>query len=314
VSETETISPEQSPRAATAATWALAVHGGAGNLQSDTEHEPGYAESDYLAALERVLQTGLRILAGGGAALDAVETVVRAMEDDERWNAGRGAVLTRAGTAELDASIMDGRSLACGGVATITTVKNPISLARAVMERSPHVLLVGAGAEKFADDVRVERVDASHFVTPRQQRLWQRAQNLGESEHGTVGAVALDLQGNLAASTSTGGTLSKLFGRVGDSPLIGAGTYADNRSCAVSCTGKGEEFIRRGTAHDVAARMRHGGHALEAAASAAVADLRPGDGGLIAVDHLGRVAMPFNTAVMYRGAADSRGRFAVAIR
>lgn len=298
--------------------YAIAIHGGAGVIDRGGDETEWKA---YEASLERALREGRDRLAKGEAALDVVEAVVRMLEDDERFNAGKGAVFTAEGTHELDASIMDGRSLACGAVAGVKTVKNPISLARAVMERTPHVMMAGAGAESFATQAGVERVDPSYFDTPgRFKRLeeWRREQEAknakAERSRGTVGCVALDRAGNLAAATSTGGMTGKRFGRVGDSPVIGAGTYASNETCAVSCTGTGEEFIRHVAAFQVSALMRYGGKGVEEAARVVIHErLKPDDGGLIAVSKDGRIAMPFSTSGMYRGAADSRGRFEVAI-
>ena len=315
------------------ARWALAVHGGAGTLRrQDLAAE---AERTYRAALERALDAGQAILDGGGAALDAVECAVVCLEDDPLFNAGRGAVLTADGRHELDASIMDGRTRAAGAVAGVRRVRNPIRLARLVMERSPHVLLVGEGAEAFAREQGMDLVDPGWFSTARRRAQLAAAQReLGEdvparSEDtlvdpelagacpddrtlGTVGAVALDAAGHLAAATSTGGLTNKRPGRVGDSPIIGAGTYADDGSCAVSATGTGELFIRAVAAHDVAARMRYAGQTLAEAARAAVMDTvaglgGAGGGGLIAVDAAGEVAMPFDTEGMYRGCAVAGG-------
>jgi beta-aspartyl-peptidase (threonine type) len=296
----------------------LAVHGGAGTIDA---HAPLEQQDACRAGLARALSAGRDVLAGGGAALDAVELAVRALEDDERFNAGRGAVYTADGRHELDASIMDGATLACGAVAGVTTVRNPIRLARLVMERSGHVLLAGEGAEQFATLMGVDRVDNGHFDTPaRHAELVQKLQRLAADpsapykNRGTVGAVALDAHGHLAAATSTGGMTAKRFGRVGDSPLIGAGTYADDRTVAVSCTGVGEQFIRHAVAYDVSARIAYQGLTVRDAAAALIRQtLRPDDGGLIAVGPDGSIAMPFNTAGMYRAAADSTGRFDVYI-
>jgi len=299
--------------------WAIAIHGGAGVIARDT-YEP--LRQEYLDALTAALEAGRDILAGGGESLDAVETVVRILEDDPRFNAGKGAVFTHEGRNELDAAIMDGRALACGAVTGVTTVKNPITLARKVMEDSSHVFFGGDGAERFADRVGVERVDPAYFFTERRYEALQRAlererrerESAAEPDHGTVGVVALDRDGNLAAGTSTGGLTNKRHGRIGDTPVIGAGTYADNRTCAVSGTGQGEEFIRHGVALTVSALMEYGGLDLQRAAEIVVHEqLRAGDGGVIAVDREGTIAMVFNTAGMFRGAADSNGRFEVAI-
>jgi beta-aspartyl-peptidase (threonine type) len=290
--------------------YAIAIHGGAGvprdSLGDDLQHA-------YLASLEEALRVGLGILEQGGGSLDAVEQTLRYLEDDPLFNAGRGAVFNRDGVNELDASIMDGSTLGCGAVTGARSVRNPISLARLVMERTDHVLLAGEGAERFAAEMGVERVAPRYFFT---ERRWERMQQALEDDAGggTVGAVALDREGNLAAGTSTGGLTAKMAGRVGDTPIIGAGTYADNRSCAISCTGRGEEFIRRGVALQVAALVRNGGMELVQAAQRMVDDeLQPGDGGLIALGPTGEIAMVFNTPGMFRGAADSRGLFEVHI-
>ncbi len=301
--------------------YAIAIHGGAGVISRDTD--PAQVQA-YQDALAEALRRGQAILEGGGTSLDAVESTVRYLEDQPQFNAGRGAVFTEAGGHELDASIMDGKSLACGAVAGVKTVKNPITLARLVMERTPHILLAGEGAEAFAEEMGVERVGQDYFHTDRRYEQWQRARQrrttmLDHSEvdatkMGTVGCVALDKHGNLAAATSTGGMTNKKAGRVGDSPLIGAGNYAENATCAVSGTGIGEEFIRHGVAQRVAAAMRYKGLSLEAAAGHVVREvLKPGDGGVIAVDGSGNIAMVFNTQGMFRGAADSRGQFEVGI-
>jgi beta-aspartyl-peptidase (threonine type) len=278
------------------------------------------AERPYLDALHRVLDAGAAVLAAGGGALDAVETAVALLEDEPLFNAGRGSVFTAGGGIELDAAIMDGRTLAAGAVACVRTVRNPVRLARAVLERSPHVLLAGDGAEAFAREQGIAPVDAGYFWTARRwARFVALKRDLGEDvagpedqSTGTVGAVALDGAGHLAAATSTGGMINKHAGRVGDSPIIGAGTYADDRTCAVSATGAGEAIMRALVAHEVAARMRHRGETVEQAAEAAVMEelVRvggTGSGGLVALDPAGRVAAPFNTDGMYRGWALAGG-------
>ncbi len=298
--------------------YAIAIHGGAGVIERNALKAD---REGYTASLERALREGRDRLARGDAALDVVEAVVRLLEDDERFNAGKGAVFTADGIHELDASIMDGRTLACGAVAGVRTVKNPISLARLVMERTPHVMLAAGGAEEFAGQMGVERVDPSYFDTPRRRESleqWRREQeekNAWEPKsRGTVGCVALDRHGNLAAATSTGGMTGKRFGRVGDSPVIGAGTYASNATCAVSCTGTGEEFIRHAAAFQVSAIMQYIGADVERAARTVIFErLKADDGGLIAVSRTGQIAMPYSTLGMFRGAADSGGRFDVAI-
>jgi beta-aspartyl-peptidase (threonine type) len=292
--------------------YAIAVHGGAGYARDTLTPDE---QIEWQASLEEALRLGLGILAEGGSSLDAVESVLRRLEDDPRFNAGRGAVINHDGVIELDASIMDGATLACGGVAGVRTVRNPISLARLVMEETRHVLLISDGAEEFARSMEVELVEQEFFLTERRTRSLKRAREAEERSEGgdTVGAVALDGAGNLAAGTSTGGLTNKMFGRVGDSPIIGAGTYADNGSCAVSCSGVGEEFIRRSIAFQVSSLMRHGGLSLQEAANEVVRQLAPGDGGLIAVGAGGELAVAFNTEGMLRGLADATGRFEVRI-
>jgi len=297
---------------------AIVVHGGAGTIRREQ------MTPERAAALRRDLETAVRagyaILASGGSSLDAVEAAVRVLEDSPLFNAGRGAVLTADGTVELDASIMDGAAFRAGAVASVRTVKNPIHLARLVMERTPHVLLVGDGAERFAREMGVEIVDPDYFITPERRQQWERLRARPPADDadaaaafGTVGAVALDRQGRLAAATSTGGTMNKRPGRVGDSPIIGAGTYA-NRRCAVSATGAGEFFIRNAVAYDICARMEYLGQSIEAAARAVVLEklaAQGGDGGVIALDARGRMAMPFNTPGMYRAWAGPDGRVEV---
>lgn len=291
--------PAQTPRPA----YVLVIHGGAGTISPD-RITPAQAEA-YHAALGAALATGEAILAGGGTALDAIEATLRQLEDDSLFNAGRGAVLTAAGRAELDASIMDGSNLQAGAVAGLTTLRHPISAARRVMEASPHVMLAGAGAEVFGRSQGLDTVPNRYFITAARWRQWQQAQpDSSGQKHGTVGCVALDQAGNLAAGTSTGGMSQKRFGRVGDSPIIGAGTYASNATCAVSCTGHGEYFIRHVVAYNVAARMAYGGQSLAEAAAAVIHEELPatgGTGGLIALDAAGNLTMPFNTPGMYRG-------------
>lgn len=293
--------------------WALAIHGGAGTIPKTL---PDAEKQQYLRSLGEALKVGQEVLRQGGTSLDAVEKVVRFLEDDPLFNAGRGAVYTHEGTHELDAAIMDGRTLACGSVAALKTVKNPISLARLVMEKSPHVFMVGEGAEKFADQVKVERVAQDYFHTPRRHEQWREAlrKEKDEKDKDTVGAVALDVHGNLAAATSTGGMTNKRFGRLGDVPVIGAGTYANNRTCAISATGWGEEFIKHTVAHDISALMEYAGLTLRQAADRVIHQkLKPGDGGVIGVSRDGSIALVFNSEGMYRGAADSTGRFEVKI-
>lgn len=301
------------PSAAARAEWAIAIHGGAGVMNRE---KMGDRAGEYEAALEAALRAGAEVLANGGSSLDAVETAVRLMEDDPLFNAGKGAVFTHEGRNELDAAIMDGRDRSCGAVTGVTAVKNPVTLARRVMEESRHVFFSGPGAEAFATEQGLERVDPSYYFT---QRAWDSLQQvLAEkpetSDLDTVGCVALDREGNLAAATSTGGLTNKRFGRIGDVPVIGAGTYADNRSCAVSCTGIGEQYIRNTVARSVAALVEHAGLSLEEAVRKLLEEtLEPGDGGIIAVSRTGELALMFNTGGMFRGAADSTGRFETGI-
>jgi beta-aspartyl-peptidase (threonine type) len=308
-------------------TIALAVHGGAGTIERSSMTPE--REKAYRSGIQNALGAGEKILRDGGTALDATETAVRLLEDDPHFNAGKGAVFTSAGTNELDAAIMDGKTLAAGAVAGVQHVRNPIVLARAVMDKSKHVLLIGVGAEEFAKHTGIELVDAKYFFTQERWNALKRVQAaeksggqgkkkfiISEAEsHGTVGAVARDQQGNLAAATSTGGTTNKLPGRVGDSPLIGAGTYADNASCAVSCTGDGEYFIRAAVAHEVSALILERGMSLREASEKALAGAQKlgGTGGLIAVDKNGEIALPFNTDGMYRGYIASDGKYVIDI-
>jgi beta-aspartyl-peptidase (threonine type) len=298
---------------------ALAVHGGAGVIEAMA---PAQRQAIH-AALEQALDAGAAVLERGGAALDAVQAAVVALEEAPWFNAGYGAVYTARGEHELDAALMEGHTRRAGAVAGVRTVRNPVRLARAVMDHSPHVLLAGQGAERFADtQPAIARVDNAWFDTPSRLAQLHRAQEEAREGasaagryFGTVGAVALDRQGHLAAATSTGGMTNKRWGRVGDSPLIGAGTWADQR-VAVSATGWGEAFIRCAAAHDIAARVAHGGASLGEAAEAVVFGTLPalgGDGGVIAVDAQGRLALPFNTGGMYRGWIDRDGRRGTAI-
>lgn len=304
----------EAPRSG-AVEYALAIHGGAGTIDRTMEADRVEA---YRQALGEALALGSDMLENGETGLDVVEAVVRWMEDDPLFNAGRGAVFTHEGTNEMDAAIMDGSTRACGSVTGVRRIKNPISLARAVMEHSPHVFFSGSGAEAFAERLGLEMVPEEYFFT---ERRWQNLQEAlaqdreGSAEgHGTVGAVARDRHGHLAAATSTGGMTNKRFGRVGDVPVVGAGTYADDHTVAVSCTGHGEIFIRNSVSVRVSAMMEYGGSSLDEAVTEVVgAVLQPGDGGLIAVSSDGEIALAFNTAGMYRGAADSTGRFDVAI-
>lgn len=289
--------------------FTIVIHGGVGTINRDI---PDSVVNEYKASLSDALSLGVRLLEKGELSLNVVEQVVRFLEDDPKFNAGKGSVFTSAGSHELDASIMDGRDLSCGAVAGVKTIKNPISLARLVMEKTPHVLLIGEGAEKFGELMKVETVPNEYFTTPKRFEQWQRV--LNKNIKGTVGCVALDVHGNLAAATSTGGTTNKMPGRVGDTPIIGAGTYADNQSCAVSCTGRGELFIKNNAAYNVSALMKFKGYSLEQAAKYVIYELiKGGDGGLIAVDKYGNYTTIYNTNAMYRGSANSEGLFEVKI-
>ena len=296
--------------------YGMVIHGGAGTITRDSMTPE--TEAAYRAKLTEALEVGYAILKGGGAALQAVEETLVILEDSPLFNAGKGAVFTSDGHNELDASIMDGATLDAGAVAAVRGVKNPIRLARRVMEASPHVLLAGGGAEQFARDQGFELVSKDYFFTQRRWDSLQRAKERAEepAEQGTVGAVALDLAGNLAAGTSTGGRTNKHFGRIGDSPIIGAGTYADNQTCAVSATGHGEYFIRAAVAHDIGALMAYQGLSVREAAHEVVMEklvALGGSGGVIALDWEGHIAMPFTTEGMYRGIVDEQGRVEVLI-
>lgn len=295
--------------------FALAIHGGAGTILK--ERTSPAEDRAYREGLEAALQAGYEVLAKGGSALDAVETAVRSLEENPLFNAGKGAVMTAEGTHELDAAIMDGRTQAAGAVARLQHVKSPIGLARLVMERSPHVMLVGEGAEAFAQTQGVPMVPNESFRTEARWKAYLKVREkaVPTEPRGTVGAVALDQKGNLAAATSTGGMMMKRWGRVGDSPIIGAGTWAENATCAVSCTGWGEYFIRTAVAHDIAAQMAYARTPLAKAAEATLAKVKAlgGDGGLVAIDAQGNVALPFNTRGMYRGFRKSDGTRAVAL-
>ena len=292
---------------------AIAVHGGAGTLaRADLTPE---SEREYRGGLRRALSAGFEVLERGGASLDAVVAAVRVLEDDPLFNAGHGAVVAANGAHELDASLMDGRELRAGAVTGVRHVKSPIELARLVMERSPHVMLAGPGAEEFALEQGMVPVPNSYFATERRrlelERMLRGELDTGrESLMGTVGAVARDVNGNLAAATSTGGMTGKRWGRVGDSPIIGAGTYAANDCCAVSATGHGEYFIRAAVAHEIASLMRYRGMSVRQAADEVVMRQLTklgGAGGVIAIGQDGEVAMPFNSEGMLRGAMNSRG-------
>jgi beta-aspartyl-peptidase (threonine type) len=312
----------------------IAIHGGAGAITRAAMSAE--KEQHYRLQLNAIVTAGQQILAAGGSALDAVTEAVRLLEECPLFNAGKGAVFTHQGTHELDAGIMDGRTLDVGAVAGVNHIRNPILAARKVMENSPHVLFIGAGAEAFAAEQGLEQVAPDFFSTPERWEQLQRALSSQQMvldhdgaaqshsddpldpdrKFGTVGAVALDLQGNLAAATSTGGMTNKQVGRVGDSPLVGAGCYANNETVAVSCTGTGEVFIRTLAAYDVSAQMEYGGRTLQQATANVIHDKvqeLEGSGGLIAIDSHGNVALPFNSEGMYRGFAYVGGEVEVAI-
>ena len=310
-------SPPNETPAAERPDYALVIHGGAGTILKENMTDERAAA--ITAAMNAAMDAGEAILKEGGSSADAVEATIWVLEDSPYFNAGRGAVFTNAGINELDASFMTGKDQHAGAVGGVTTIKHPISAARAVMEKSEHVLLSGKGANDFATEQGLETVDPSYFRTEERYQSLQRALD-GEKveqekidvdkKHGTVGCVALDRDGNITAGTSTGGMTNKRYNRLGDSPIIGAGTYADNATCGVSCTGWGEYFIRYAVAYDVHARMAYGGASLEEAADAVINQTltgKGGTGGLIALDARGNVAMPFNTPGMYRGYLKSTG-------
>ncbi|MBE9605235.1 isoaspartyl peptidase/L-asparaginase [Acetobacteraceae bacterium H6797] len=304
----------------------LVIHGGAGTITAQ-EMTPA-KEAAYRAGLAAALEAGRAVLMGGGTAFAAVMAAVETLEDDPLFNAGRGATLTRNGTAELDASIMDGATGRAGAVAGVTRVRNPVKAAAAVMRATPHLLLIGPAADDFAAGQGLEMVEPAYFITPHRQAQLEeaiRTQRIAldhdvrlpeKSRMGTVGAVAIDAQGHLAAATSTGGMTNKMNGRVGDTPLIGAGTWAEDETCAVSCTGKGEAFIRCAAAHQVASLIRYRGMTAQEAAEEVALRLVPaqeGSGGLIVVDAQGGVGMAFGTSGMYRGVVRGRGPVETAI-
>jgi beta-aspartyl-peptidase (threonine type) len=292
--------------------WRLVIHGGAGSER--IAHDDPAHEAHARAGLEEALAAGAAILERGESAVGAVETAARLLEENSCFNAGRGSVLTEQGEVELDAAIMDGRTRAAGAVSGIKTTRAPISLARRLMEHGPHVFLAGTAADRFAASAGLEQVANDFFILPERRRQLDEALAAGSAadpiKYGTIGAVAVDMDGNVAAATSTGGITAKRWGRVGDSPLIGAGTYADNRAAAVSATGSGEYFIRAVAAHEVAARIRLGCESLQQAIDGALADIASlgGKGGLIAVAPNGDAAWGFTTPAMYRGMADATGR------
>lgn len=315
----------------TQAAFGIVIHGGAGGIRKENMSDE--MEEAYKAKLEEAIRAGHEILSNGGTAVEAVQRTINVMEDSPLFNSGKGAVFTNEGTNELDASIMDGETLNAGAVAGVTTVKNPINLAYEVMVNSPHVLLAGKGAERFAQERGLEMVDPSYFHTEKSYKSLQRVKEaeakkaadnrtgfydatIKDSKYGTVGCVALDRNGNLAAGTSTGGMTNKKWNRIGDSPLIGAGTYANNKTCAVSSTGWGEYFIRGMVAYDISAMMEYKGSTLQEAARKVIQEKLPalgGDGGIIAIDHRGNIAMEFNTPGMFRATMNAEGDLEVGL-
>lgn len=305
-------------------TFSIAIHGGAGTLVKGLMTDD--LEAQYKAALKKALEAGYKTLEAGESAVDAVEEAVKALEDSPLFNAGKGSVFAANGQHEMDAAIMDGMNLNAGAVSLISGIKNPVSLARDVMENSYHVFLAGDGAMRFAEDQGFTFEDPEYFYDEVRYNQWQGIKDSDsfELDHsvkkdgkfGTVGAVACDMYGNIAAATSTGGMTNKKFGRVGDSPMIGVGNYANNKTCAVSCTGSGEFFIRGVVAYDLACLMEHKGMSLNDAANEVIHKRIleiEGDGGLIAVDNKGNIAMPFNTEGMYRASRSSSGEEEISI-
>jgi len=305
-------------------TFSIAIHGGAGTLVKGMMIPE--LETQYKEALQKSLDAGYAILENGGAAIDAVEEAVKLLEDSPLFNAGKGSVFTANETHEMDAAIMDGKTLNAGAVSLISGIKNPVSLAKDVMEKSEHVFLAGEGAMEFARQLKYELEDDAYFYDEFRHSQWLEIKDTDsfqldhakqkDSKFGTVGAVACDANGNIAAATSTGGMTNKKWGRVGDSPMIGAGNYANNKTCAISCTGSGEFFIRGVVAYDVACLMEHKNMSLEDASNEVIykriLEIN-GDGGLIAVDAKGNIAMPFNTEGMYRASKSSSGTEKVSI-
>ena len=304
--------------------FSIAIHGGAGTLVKGLMTLE--LEAEYKAALKTARDIGYKILEQGGTALDAVESAVNSLEDTPLFNAGKGAVFTNEGTHEMDASIMDGKTLEAGAVSLVTGIKNPVSLARDVMEKSYHVFLAGEGAMKFAKSNGYDIETPEYFYDEVRYKQWQGIKDSDsfqldhsvkkDGKFGTVGAVACDQHGNIAGATSTGGMTNKKWGRVGDSPMVGAGVYANNKTCAVSCTGSGEFFIRGVVAYDVSCLMEHKGLSVEEASNEVIhkriLELK-GDGGLIAIDAQGNIAMPFNTEGMYRAFKTSKGKEEISI-
>lgn len=309
--------------------FGIVIHGGAGTILKKNMSDS--LEQAYKAKLEEAIRTGHEILANGGTAVEAVQRTINVMEDSPLFNSAKGAVFTNEGKNELDASIMDGKTLNAGAVAGVTNVKNPINLAYEVMVNSEHVLLSGKGAEQFAKEQGLEIVDPEYFYTEKRYKAMERARDreekkenktafydpfLKDEKFGTVGCAALDKNGNLAAGTSTGGMSNKKYNRIGDSPIIGAGTYANNKTCAISSTGWGEYFIRGVVAYDISAMMEYKGLSLQEAAAEVIQKKQPdlgGNGGIIAIDHEGNVAMEFNTAGMYRATMNGNGELEIGI-
>ncbi|MDX1470529.1 MAG: isoaspartyl peptidase/L-asparaginase [Flavobacteriaceae bacterium] len=328
MADSNTLTTEAQERAE----FSIVIHGGAGTILKKNMTDE--KEAAYKAKLEEAIRVGYEILKNGGSSLDAVTKTSNVMENSELLNEGKGAVFTNEGKNELDASIMDGKTLNAGASAGTTNVKNPIDLARAVMDKSEHVMLSGAGAEKFAEEQGLEIVDPKYFFTQNRYDALNRIKesektqldhddqqafydpNIKDSKFGTVGCAALDKDGNLAAGTSTGGMTNKRWGRIGDAPIIGAGTYANNETCAVSSTGWGEYFIRAMVAHDISALMEYKGLSLEEAARTVIHDKvggLGGDGGIVAVDKYGNTVMEFNTEGMYRASMNDKGELEVKI-
>ncbi len=301
--------------------FSIAIHGGAGTILRSTMTPDLHLQ--YESGLQHALDTGYKMLEAGSSSLDSVEAAVAALEDFPLFNAGKGAVFNNEGRQEMDASIMFGKGLEAGAVCGVSHIKNPIKLARIIMEQSGHVILCGTGAEKFARLHKISFEDDTYFYTEQRFKQWQEALkedkvqlDHSDKKFGTVGAVALDKEGNLAAATSTGGMTNKKFGRIGDSPVPGAGTYANNNTCAISCTGHGELFLRCVVAYDVSCLMEYKGLSLKAACNMVVYDKLVkigGEGGLIAIDNIGNIEMVFNSEGMYRACADSNGRNEVKI-
>jgi len=286
--------------------FAIAIHGGAGNTSA--KDFPENERKKYKKKLQKALKKGTELLKNDASAIETVEQVINIMENSPLFNAGKGAVFTHQGTNELDASIMNGANLNAGAVAGVKNIKNPITAAKYVMNSSDHVLLAGSGASRFAEKEGLELVDTSYFYTERRWKSLQR--RLNNEKNGTVGCVVLDKEGNLAAGTSTGGRTNKKYGRIGDSPIIGAGTYANNNTCAISATGHGEYFIRYTVAHDISALMEYKNLSLQKAADKVIKDKlvkAEGDGGIIGVDKFGNITFSFNTKMMFRGFAKSSG-------